>query len=154
MRRKDREITDKERIYQIIAGCDCCRLGFSTGKSAYIVPLNFGYDREQNAFYFHGAQEGRKIDLIRQNGYAGFELDKNHELLEEEKACEYSFRYQSVIGEGAIRILEDPEEKRHGFDCIMKQMTGRDGWEYPEAAVRHTAVLRLDVTEMSAKEKA
>lgn len=42
MRRKDREITDKERIYQIIAGCDCCRAGIFHRKSAYIVPLNFG----------------------------------------------------------------------------------------------------------------
>lgn len=28
MRRKDREVTDKERIAAIIKDCHCCRIGF------------------------------------------------------------------------------------------------------------------------------
>ena len=44
MRRKDREIKDTYGIREIIRECDCCRLAFPDGKSAYIVPLSFGYD--------------------------------------------------------------------------------------------------------------
>ena len=43
MRRKDREITDPGKIREIIAACDCCRLGFCDGGRAYIVPLDFGF---------------------------------------------------------------------------------------------------------------
>lgn len=43
MRRKDREVKDTYEIKEIIRECDCCRLAFPDGKSAYIVPLSFGY---------------------------------------------------------------------------------------------------------------
>ena len=69
MRRKDREITESDRIQKIIDACQCMRIALADGACAYIVPVNFGYDKAGKAFYFHGAAKGRKIDLIRQNGY-------------------------------------------------------------------------------------
>ena len=151
MRRKDREVTDRDKIEEIIRGCQCCRIALADGKGAYIVPLNFGYDQERGALYFHGAGEGRKIDLIRKNGYAGFEMDMGHELVTAEKACGYSFLYQSIVGEGRIALVEDVEEKRHGLDCIMEHIAGKGGWEYPDAMLRAMAVIRLDVETLSAK---
>lgn len=62
MRRKDREITDSDRIQEIIDACQCMRIAFADGACAYIVPVNFGYDKAGKAFYFHGAAQGRKID--------------------------------------------------------------------------------------------
>ena len=66
MRRTDREITDAEKITQIIQTCHCCRLGFCDNGAVYIVPLNFGYAEEngKRVFYFHSAKSGRKLDLI------------------------------------------------------------------------------------------
>ena len=153
MRRKDREIRDTYGVREIIGECDCCRLAFSDGKGAYIVPLSFGYDEEENALYFHGAAEGKKIDLVRRNGYAGFEMDTAHGLTEAEQACGYSFRYRSVVGEGSIRVVEGADEKKKGLNCIMGHMSGKDGWAYPEAMLKRTAVLRLDVEQMSGKEQ-
>ncbi|MEE1312942.1 MAG: hypothetical protein UHS41_04245 [Lachnospiraceae bacterium] len=42
----------------------------------YIIPLNFGYEINDNAYviYFHGAKEGRKIELIQKSTIAGFEI--------------------------------------------------------------------------------
>ena len=77
MRRKDREVTDPERIEQIIADSHCCRIGFNDDGEVYIVPLSFGYARgadDSYTFYFHGASQGRKIDLIHKNPRVGFEL--------------------------------------------------------------------------------
>ena len=66
MRRTDRAVTDRERILQVIESCECCRVGFSCPEGAYIVPLNFAFvPGTPDRFYFHGAQEGRKADLIR-----------------------------------------------------------------------------------------
>ena len=75
MRRTDREITDAEKITQIIQTCHCCRLGFCDNGAVYIVPLNFGYAEEngKRVFYFHSAKSGRKLDLIAGTPSVGFE---------------------------------------------------------------------------------
>lgn len=150
MRRKDREITDPRKVEAIIQACDCCRLGLINGKSAYIVPLNFGY--HEGTFYFHGALEGLKLDLIRENGYASFELDTGHELRPAQEANRCSFRYQSVMGTGSVMLVEDLMEKRRGLLCIMEHYTGRDDWEIDEKMMKSTAVMKLTVDSMSCKE--
>ncbi len=101
--------------------------------------------------YFHGAAEGKKMDLVRQTGYAGFEMDTAHGLKTADQACGYSFRYRSVVGEGPIRVVEETQEKKKGLNCIMGHMSGKDSWDYPEAMLKRTAVLRLDVEQMSGK---
>ena len=72
MRRKDREVTDAFKIEEIIAGCHCCRLGFNDDGEIYILPLNFGWEKQGGGYvlYFHGAREGRKIDLIGKTSLA------------------------------------------------------------------------------------
>ena len=81
MRRKDREIRDTYGVREIIGECDCCRLAFSDGKGAYIVPLSFGYDEEENALYFHGAAEGKSTREVLEAGvraaWAGAEHTKD-----------------------------------------------------------------------------
>ena len=43
MRRKDRHITQPDRIMSIIDGCSVCRIAMQDGEGLYIVPLSFGY---------------------------------------------------------------------------------------------------------------
>ena len=152
MRRHDREITDPAKMIEIIDGCDCCRVGFPETDGAYILPLNFGYDAEKNAFYFHGANEGKKAELARNNPQVGFELDRGHLLIGGDVACEYSFKYQSVIGKGVFSIVEDAHERESGFITIMKHYTGRTDWTFDESLMKRTAIYRLDVREWSCKE--
>lgn len=112
MRRADRAVTDRERILQVIESCECCRVGFSCPEGAYIVPLNFAFvPGTPDRFYFHGAQEGRKADLIRTAPRVGFELDCAHALTAGQTGCSYSYRYRSVIGTGVICEVQEPEEK-------------------------------------------
>lgn len=152
MRRKEREITEQAKINEIIQNCDCLRLALADEGAPYIVPVSFGYVEEEKAFYFHGAKEGRKIDLIRKNGAAGFECDCNFHLKEADTACGYTNLYQSIIGTGKIHVLEDAEEKRKGLLAVMAHYTGRNDWDFPEQMLTATTVLRLDIEEMSGKE--
>lgn len=153
MRRKDREVTDPVKIREIIAACDCCRLGLCDGDRAYIVPLDFGFVENQGryGFYFHGAQEGRKIDLIRKTGWAAFEMDCGHEWVLGETAQQTTSRFQSVMGGGPVTLVETEEEKRRGLLAIMAHVTGRDRWEIGRAALEKTQVFRLDVEELTCK---
>ena len=154
MRRKDKAVTEPEKIDAIINKCDCFRLAFADGTHPYIVPLNFGFVHEDGVrkFYYHSAAAGRKVDLSRSLKYAGFELDTNRVIHPNEAACDFTTGYQSVIGEGEIAEIIDPAEKAKGLQAIMKQYTGRGDWELPESVLKRTAVFCLTVTEISAKE--
>ena len=156
MRRHDREVTDPAKIREIIARCTCCRLGLCDGERAYIVPMNYGFTEQDGryTFYFHSALEGRKIDLIRKTGWVSFELDRGHEIMEHPNSSHCSARYQCVMGGGKVTLLEGREEKKAGLAALMLHDTGRDGWTFEDAMVDKTAVIRLDVEELTCKVRA
>lgn len=151
MRRKDREITDRDCIDDIIEACDCCRLGFCDEGEPYIVPLNFGYDRNAGVFYFHSAREGKKIDLIQKNGHAAFELDTNHAVNGGERACDYSFRFQSVMGSGHAKLVEEPAEKEYALRLLMNHYTQRENWSFSAHELHAVAVIKLTIETISCK---
>ena len=154
MRRKDREVTDSIKIENIISRCTCCRIGFHDNGEVYIVPLNFGYEVKDDAyiFYFHGAKEGRKIELIKKNPMVGFEMDTNYLLNEADFACGHSARFQSIIGNGVISIVSEIEEKKLGLSLLMEHNTGKRSWAFDEKMVNAVTVFKLKVTKMSCKE--
>lgn len=153
MRRKEREITDDTKINEIIDKCQICRIGLNDSGKVYIVPMNFGFCMEdgKRVFYFHSANEGRKVNLAAQTHYAGFELDTKYSLLEGSAACGYSAEFESIIGEGKIDIIEGTEQKKKALSEIMYHATRRKYWDFPDAAIENVCVLRLEVEEISCK---
>lgn len=154
MRRKDREVKDSAKIEDIIKRCTCCRIGFNDDGEVYIVPLSFGYEINDDAYviYFHGAKEGRKIELIQKSPKVGFEMDTNYALNEADVACSHSARFQSIIGNGVMSMVTALNEKQHGLSLIMEHNTGKKDWEFNEKMVNAVAVFKLTVTQMSCKE--
>ncbi|EOS66127.1 hypothetical protein C816_01982 [Oscillibacter sp. 1-3] len=154
MRRKDREVTEPGKIREIIAACDCCRLGLCEDGRAYIVPLDFGFTERDGhyTFYFHSAKNGRKIDLIRESGWASFEMDTGHQVVSDEIACEYTARFRCVMGGGPAALLETAEEKRAGLTALMEHAAGPGPWTFGDAMVDAAAVIRLEAEELSCKE--
>ena len=156
MRRKDREVLEEGKIDEFIRTCDCCRIGFydKENDEVYIVPLNFGYSNTDNkrVFYFHGAKEGRKIDLISKTKKVSFEMDTNHELIVGKMACNYSERYQCVMGTGLISFVEDKEEKAMALNEIMFQNMGKKDWDFSEEMLNRAAVFKVEATNLSCKE--
>ena len=155
MRRSDREITDEKAIESFIAKEQIMRIAFNDNGEIYIVPINYGYTNVsgQYVFYFHGAKAGRKYELSKDSPNIGFEIDGNYELMEADVACEYSARFQSVVGTGKISIVEDKEEKISGLNILMSQASGRDEWQYSEEMLNAVAVYRVDVAKISCKAK-
>lgn len=157
MRRKDREVTNPERIADIISRCTCCRIGFYDDGEVYIVPLNFGYRIKDNAytFYFHGAKEGRKIDLIRKKSEVGFEMDTDllvYAIDDSDCACDYTARFQSIIGNGIVSIVSETEEKKLGLSLLMEHNTGKREWSFDEKLLNAVTVFKLEVMKISCKE--
>lgn len=154
MRRKEREVADKKRLEEIIDACHICRVGFACGGQVYIVPVNFGYvcEDEKYIFYFHGAKEGRKMELIKESPIAGFEMDTGYELKTAAAACGYSAYFQSIVGQGKVSIVEDTEEKRKGLCAVMKHASGNGEWEFQDKMLEAVCVWKLAVTELAGKE--
>lgn len=152
MRRKDREITDKQKIIELIKRMKTIRLALNSDEAPYIVPLSFGMECENGMiiFYVHSAIEGRKIDLIRRNRIVGFEMDTAGSLMGGSEACSWTTEYASVIGTCKAEILEDEELKKHGLEVLMKTMTGCD-FVIPQDALHGVAVIKLSVLTISAK---
>ncbi len=154
MRRADREITDPSALQAIFQEASVCRLAFFAEDAPYIVPLSFGWQQEAGHYvlYFHGAPEGRKLELLKQNPHVGFELDCGYRLKPAETACGFSAAFRSIIGTGTLERLTQPEEQRAGLACIMAHYSSRGDWSFPEKMLEHTCVLRLRVTSLCGKE--
>jgi nitroimidazol reductase NimA-like FMN-containing flavoprotein (pyridoxamine 5'-phosphate oxidase superfamily) len=154
MRRNDRLITDSAKIEQIIKKSDVCRIAMVDGDLPYLVTMNFGYKPGNPAcLYFHCANEGRKLDIIKKNNTVCFQMDIDHELITADKACGFTMHFKSIVGYGQINSVSSREEKIEGLNYIMKQYTGKDSFEYAYKMLDKTTILKLEIESMNAKKK-
>ena len=149
MRRSDKAVTEQAAIEKILRTGTICQLAFSTNSVPYLVSLNYGY--HDGTLYFHSALEGRKIDLITKNQQAAFTVALDLGLIKGEKACDWSVRFQSVVGHGQVSLLESSEEKREGLDLFMGHYSDEE-FSYPDNMIRATAVFKLKISEMTVKQ--
>lgn len=152
MRRKDREITEKEKLREIMDKCKVCRLAMQDKEGLYLVPLNYGYTWENDVLtlYFHSAKEGRKVRAIQKNSNVCFEMDCEHALIEAKIPCEYGYEYACVMGNGKATILEDSEEKRVALSMLMRHQTGKM-FEISEQRADSVAVIKVVAKSYSGK---
>lgn len=149
MRRKEKEITDKPAMEEIIRQSSVCRLALSDGDMPYVVPLCFGY--QDGNIYVHGSLKGKKIEMLRKNQNVCFEFDINTKAVDAEKACDWSMQYQSIIGFGKASFVTDLDEKQKALDVIMGQYSNR-AFHFPENKLKGTAVIQIEITSMTGKQ--
>ncbi len=154
MRKSDREIKSKEEIIDIIKRCDVIRLAFNNGDYPYILPLNFGFEvkNDKVIFYLHSALEGTKVDIMKKDNHASFEMDTKHELQYYEEKGYCTMSYESIIGRGRIRILPE-DEKMNALKKLMGHYHKSEDTYFNPAAISRTLVYSLEVEEMTAKRK-
>lgn len=152
MRRKDREITDINEIMAIMKKCDACSLAFFDEEYPYIVPLNFGVNlmEDKITLYFHGANAGKKLELMKKNNKVGFQMSCSHKLLLGEKACNSTMEYESVCGNGIVEILSEAE-KEEALIYLMKQYSGKEKHEFNKNEINAVLVFKLTVSEIHGK---
>ena len=152
MRKKEREINDTESIELIISKSDVCRIAFAYDNIPYIVAMNFGYSGgDQPCLYFHCANEGRKLDMIKKNNHVCFQMDTDHKIYGGELGCDWGMKYSSVVGYGNISVVTDETIRKTGLDCLMKHYAGDHNFIYSKEILTRTTILRLDITEMTGK---
>ncbi|GGC84633.1 pyridoxamine 5'-phosphate oxidase family protein [Enterococcus wangshanyuanii] len=155
MRRKEFEVTEKDRFDEILAEAHVVRLAFFDQEFPYIVPVNFGYEwQEERLFlYVHGARQGKKLSLLKENPKIGFEMDCRHKLITADEASKYTYHYRSIIGQGVATILTDLERKRHALLKLMEHETKRMDFDIPDKQVLGTGLIQIEVKRFTAKER-
>ena len=154
MRKSEREIKDMQDIVSVMRKCDVCRLALNDDGYPYIIPLNFGMTCADGKIelIFHSALEGRKLDLIRRDNRASFEMDCGHQLQYFEDRGYCTFAYESVIGRGHITIL-DEDAKAAALAELMRHYHGGEAAHYNPDALPRTTVYKLTVEEITGKRK-
>ena len=154
MRKREREITDETMIRDILDRAQVIHLGLSDEGQPYVVPMNYGYVLEDGklTFYLHGALEGYKYEVMGKNPRISFSIECDVKLFEGRVACQYGTVYSSIMGKGTAVLVEDIEEKKQAMSVLMKTQTGKD-FTFDEKLVSIVRVIRLDITEFSAKHR-
>ncbi|HEY9247384.1 MAG TPA: pyridoxamine 5'-phosphate oxidase family protein [Candidatus Methanoperedens sp.] len=148
MRRKEKEIKDKEEIESVISKCDICRIALCDNNTPYIVPVCFGH--MGNFLYLHSAPDGKKIDIIKKNNRVCFEFDTGEGLIKSENPCDWGMKYHSVIGSGKAFFIEDPEEKTRALNIIAKHYSG-DAHESQKNSVDNVTVIKVEIENITGK---
>lgn len=158
MRRKDREITDFNEIIAVMKNCKVCHVAFYSDDYPYVVPMNFGMNVVENdvTLFFHGANSGKKHDLIKINNKVGFVMECTHGIVtgEEVGACECTMEFESVMGTGVIEYVEE-SQKVEALHTLLKQYNVSEGenYHFHNEVVPATTVFRLKVNSLSAKRR-
>jgi uncharacterized protein len=148
MRRKERQITERAEIDEIIRGQRVMRLALCDDNIPFIAPVFYAYDGQ--ALFFHSSHAGTKMGVLKKNNTVCFEISEDHGVAEGEKACDFEARHRTVIGLGKAEVIKDEAHKKMALDMIVARFTDRT-FDYPKADFNRTAVVRIDIESVKGK---
>jgi nitroimidazol reductase NimA-like FMN-containing flavoprotein (pyridoxamine 5'-phosphate oxidase superfamily) len=151
LRRKEKAITDENEMSAVLENTKYVTVAMCRNNEPYLVTLSHGYDKEKKCIYFHCAQEGKKIDILGENGKVWGQalIDKGYV----KGKCDHLFATTQFMG--SITFVDNIEEKRHGLQIMIKALE-----EEPEKvveaqltkkALQGVNVGRIDIKYMSGK---
>jgi len=114
----------------------------------YGVPLD--YVRKENALYFHGAKEGRKVSCMKAHPRACAVIIGENEIISEK----FGRKYQSVIVEGNIELIDDPEIKRQVMSWVVQKKSPEyieKGQKIIEKMLDRVLIYKLNMEVISGK---
>ncbi|MCW4050931.1 MAG: pyridoxamine 5'-phosphate oxidase family protein [Candidatus Bathyarchaeota archaeon] len=151
MRRKDKEITEKVILEEILLENQVGRLGTAVDGVPYVVPMNYGY--RDGKIYLHTHKDGKKIKDIQKNPRVCFEVDSG-EMIVNEDPCDFSWDYRSVIANGTAKIIDDPEKKLEALRIISDKYSFGKGQKLTQEQVNKFPILyiiEITINEMKGK---
>ncbi|GHA19754.1 pyridoxamine 5'-phosphate oxidase family protein [Streptomyces purpurascens] len=154
-RSPDRASYDRELVHAILDEAYVCHLGFVRDGAPVVLPTLFA--RVGERLYVHGSTGSRPLRAAGQAD-PGLPvcLTVTHVdgLVLARSAFHHSINYRSVVVHGVAHDVTDPEEKRQALDALVDHVVpGRAADSRPanKKELAATAVLRLDLDEVSAK---
>ena len=136
MRRLEFVCEDKALLGEILQMCEYGTLSLSVNHLPYGVPLNFVWYKEN--LYYHGAGEGRKIEMMHANANASFSVVKPLSLIPSyfshtRFACPASQFFASIIFEGKLINVTCMDEKVEALNALMQKLQPEGGYDVIDA---------------------
>jgi nitroimidazol reductase NimA-like FMN-containing flavoprotein (pyridoxamine 5'-phosphate oxidase superfamily) len=154
-RSSERASYDKDLVHAILDEGYVCHLGFVRDGAPVVLPTL--YARVGETLYVHGSTGSRPLRMTGQAdpGLAVC-LTVTHVdgLVLARSAFHHSINYRSVVVHGIAHDVTDPQEKRTALDALVDHVVpGRAADSRPanKKELAATAVIRLDLNEVSAK---
>ncbi|MEU0597067.1 pyridoxamine 5'-phosphate oxidase family protein [Streptomyces sp. NPDC006393] len=160
-RSANRASYDKELVHAILDEGYVCHLGFVRDGAPVVLPTLYG--RVGERLYVHGSTGSRPLRMARQAAPKGpaepglpvcLTVTHVDGLVLARSAFHHSINYRSVVVHGIAHQVTDPEERRTALDALVDHVVpGRAADSRPADTkeLAATAVLRLDLEEVSAK---
>lgn len=150
MRRKDKHVSDLPVLHSVINQAAICRIAFVKDDRPYVIPLNFGFDGEH--IYFHSATSGEKVDILKQNSNVCLEFEQGIDIIENEKPCEWSARYLTVIIHGRAELVSGIVEKAYGLNQIWQHFkSSAEPYPFTEEELKPVLVYKVVIEGISGK---
>ena len=152
MQKKEREISDKRIILEILKKCKYSTISMCRNDEPYIVTLSYGFDEISNCLYFHSAQNGLKLEFLKENQkVCGTILE---DLGYVKSAC--SHKYRSIVFWGDMTFVEILDEKKHAFDIMLTHLEDNPNklkkrFFKSEESYKNTCLLKLDINLITGK---
>ena len=153
-------INDYKILEEILNRSSIGVLGLFNGTSPYTVPVNFVYHEKH--IYFHSAESGTKIDILKQNPIVSFLVFIDRGILPNKIPCKIGQSFKSIMITGEAAIVGDIKEKKDALEALIKKYVPEGGYiglteetvvNYKSRLNRKTAVIKIKINEISGKEK-
>ena len=151
--------TDDKRIDQFLSHARTGYLGLTDGEIPYVIPLNFIWMNE--AVYFHGAAQGRKIDLIHANSNCCFTVSEEYGTMVSPIPAKTDTAYMSVMLFGVLETVTDLNIATAAMQTMLnkyvpgyydKSLSQSHVEKYRSSLGSHTVVFKLTPSVRTAKE--
>ena len=151
IRRKEKEIENKDEMISIIESVQYITVAMSLNNEPYLVTLSHGYDRENNCIYFHCAQDGKKVDILRENNVVWGQALEDYGYVD--GSCDHL--YATTQFKGRVSFIEDSKEKRHALSIMIDQLESDPTKviepQMTEKSIKSVNIGRIDIEYMSGK---
>lgn len=115
MRRFKNELKDVEIDQILIKNTSGVLAVLGDDGYPYAIPLSYGYVGQR--LYFHSANEGHKIDAIRNHDQVSFCVIDQDDVIQET----FTTHYRSVIVFGKATIITDDMEKKKALEVLVEK---------------------------------
>jgi nitroimidazol reductase NimA-like FMN-containing flavoprotein (pyridoxamine 5'-phosphate oxidase superfamily) len=152
VRESHRGAYDRETIYKILDEGFVCHTGFSVDGQPYVIPTL--YARIGDAIYFHGSAASRMLRNVGDGISVCVTVTLTDGFVLARSVFNHSMNYRSVVALGKATLADAPEEKLEALHAFTEKIIrGRwnDARQPNEKELKATSILRLPLTEVSAK---
>ena len=151
IRRKDKEITDIDETKSILKKTQYVTLAMCLNNEPYLVTLSHGYDQERNCVYFHCADEGKKINILKANNLVWGQALIDYGYVQ--GACDHL--YATTQFRGRVTFVEDLVEKEHALKVMIGSLDKNPQKiiekQLEMRSIQKVRIGRIDIDYMSGK---